>query len=146
MSTVCLVLFIHGSLEGAWVGCREHSRSPRHSFQNAMKRDINIYKDVYAHVVGQAFQPADSPSVLSERVERDGFIRKNLYVIVVFSSGTNMVPEVSAVRRSLCQASGGERWFWVWRQAQETAGPTLRGAAGSRMLQEGPRVLCGLAG
>ena len=33
----------------------------------------------------------------------------------------------------------------VGREPRKTAGPTLRGAARSRTLQEGPDVICGLA-
>ena len=35
--------------------------------------------------------------------------------------------------------------LWVGGEAWKTAGPTLRGAARSRTLQEGPSMCCGLA-
>ena len=35
---------------------------------------------------------------------------------------------------------------WVGGEPRKTAGPTLRGAARSRTLQEGPNVCCGLVG
>ena len=34
-------------------------------------------------------------------------------------------------------------WEWVGGEPMKTAGPTLRGAAGSRTLQEGPNVCWG---
>ena len=39
----------------------------------------------------------------------------------------------------------GEGGEWVGGEPRKTAGPTLRGAARSRTLQEGPNVCCGLA-
>ena len=37
------------------------------------------------------------------------------------------------------------RWIKVGGEPRKTAGPTLREAARSRILQEGPRVCCELA-